>query len=103
MEVLTKGTIEPLMVALRDRLENIDDLSTVLNPKFSTRKKSDDSAVESNKTWTVDPGFPMTALCLIDTTVSAYDAGETYKLYLTWEDGSQSPLKGPIEFRVEGD
>ena len=91
------------MVALRDKLENIEDLGLVLNPKFSTRKKSDDSAVETNKTWTVDPDFPMTALCLIDTTVADYVGGETYKLYITWEDGSQFPLKGPIEFRVEDD
>ena len=103
MEVLKKGTIEPLMVALRDRLENIQDLSTITNPKFSTKKKSDNSAAETNKTLSVDSDFPMVALCLIDTTVAAYVGGETYKLYLTWEDGSQVPLKGPIEFRVEDD
>jgi len=103
MEVLTKGTVEALVVAMRDRLDNVTDLSLVLNRFFDVRRKSDDVSVQSNVPWTVDPDFPMSAVCEIDTTLSAYQVGDTYKLYLRYSSGSESPVKGPLEFRVEGD
>ena len=103
MEVLKKGTVEPLLVALRDRLGNIDDLSTVSNAKFDVKAKVDNAAVQTDSPWTVDPGSPMTAICLIDTTLSAYVPGDEYKLYLKYAAGSESPVLGPIEFRVEDD
>lgn len=103
MEVLKKGSLEPLLVALRDRLGNIDDLSIVSNPKFDVKAKSDDAAVQTDSVWTVDPGFPMVAICLIDTTLVAYIPGDEYKLYLKYTAGSESPIKGPLEFRVEDD
>lgn len=103
MEVLKKGTIESLLVAMRDKLGNVSDLTAVTSPLFDVRKKSDNSTIESNKVWTVDPDFPMTAICPIDTTIAAYVAGETYKLYIRYTAGSESPVKGPLEFRVEDD
>jgi len=103
MEVLQKGTIEPIMVALRDRLENITDLALVTNPKFDVRRKSDDFACQTDAVWTTDSDFPMMAICLIDTTQAAYIAGEEYKLYLKYTSGSESPVKGPLFFRVEAD
>ena len=103
MEVLQKGTVEAVVVAMRDRLENVTDLNLVLNKLFDVRKKSDNSAVQTNIPWTVDPDWPMEAICEIDTTLSAYVVGDTYKLYLKYTTGSESPIKGPLEFRVEGD
>lgn len=102
-EVLQKGTIEPLLIALRDRLGNLTDLSTVSSPFFDVKRQSDNTVIQSNQVWTVDPDYPMTAICLIDTSLAAYTAGETYKLYLKYAAGSESPLKGPIIFRVEDD
>lgn len=103
MEVLQKGTVEALVVAMRDRLENVTDLSLVTNKFFDVRKKSNDAAVQTSVPWTVDPDWPMEAICEIDTTLAAYVAGDTYKLYLRYTTGSESPIKGPLEFRVEGD
>ena len=103
MEVLQKGSVEALIVALRDRLDNVNDLSLVLNKFFDVRRKSDDALVQTNVPWTVDADFPMSAICEIDTTISAYQVGDTYKLYLKYTSGSEAPVKGPLEFRVEGD
>lgn len=103
MEVLRKGTIEPIMVAMRDRLENIADLSVVTNLKFDVRRKSDDTPCQTDSIWTTDSDFPMTAICLIDTTQPAYVSGEEYKLYIKYTSGSESPVKGPLFFRVEDD
>lgn len=103
MEVLKKGSIESLLVALADRLNNIQDLSTVTTPRFDIKKKSDNSAVQTNVVWVVDPEYPMTAVCSIDTTLAGYVAGEEYKLYLKYTAGSESPILGPKFFRVEDD
>jgi hypothetical protein len=103
MEVLKKGTVESLMVALRDRLGSVDDLSTVTGLVFDTKKKSDDAAVESSVACSVDPAFPMTAVCMITTTLAGYTGGEEYKLYVRYTAGSESPVLGPLFFRVEDD
>lgn len=103
MEVLIKGSIESILVALRDRLGNISDLAAVSNLRFDTKKKDDDSAVQTNQLIALDPDFPMTAICSIDTTLAGYVAGEEYKLYIKYTAGSESPLLGPRFFRVEAD
>lgn len=103
MEVITKGSVEPLMVALRDRLNNVDDLTVVSGKLYSVKKKSDDSAVQTNQTWVVDPDFPMYALCMIDTTLAAYTPGDTYKLYVKWDESGSQVVKGPLYFNVESD
>lgn len=103
MEVLKKGTIEPILVAMRDRLENISDLSLLSGRSFEIRAKSDDSVVQASSTWATDADFPMTAICQVDTTVAAFTGGSTYKLYLTYSDGGETPIHGPIYFRVEDD
>ena len=102
-EVLQKGTVESLVVAMRDRLENVTDLSLLTNKFFDVKKKSDGSSVQSSVPWVVDPDFPMEAICEIDTTLSGYVGGEYYKLYLRYSSGSESPVKGPLVFRVEDD
>ncbi len=103
MEVLKKGTIESLLVPLRDRLGNIDDLNVVTSLLFDTRKKSDNVAAQSNVAVVLDSDYPMTAICSIDTTLAAYVGGEEYKLYLKYTAGTESPILGPIFFRVEDD
>jgi len=108
MEVLKKGTVESLLVPLRDRLGNIDSLADVTNLKFDTKKKDDDTACETNKTAVFDVDHPMTAICEIDTSLAAYvieqdDDHEEFKLYLKYTAGSENPILGPVFFRVEND
>lgn len=103
MEVLTKGTVEALLVAVRDRLDNIEDLGPITNKFFDVRRKTDNAVVQSNVSWTVDPDWPMTAICEIDTSLVGYVPGDEYKLYLKYTSGSENPVKGPLEFRVEAD
>jgi hypothetical protein len=103
VEVLKKGTIESLLVPLRDRLGNVVDLSTVSGLLFDTKKKSDNSAAQSNVVVAIDGDFPMTAICQIDTSLAGYVGGEEYKLYLKYTAGTESPILGPIYFRVEDD
>lgn len=103
MEAIKKGSIESLLVPLRDRLGNVVDLSTVTGLVFDTKRKDDDSAVESNITVQVDVDKPMTAICSISTTLAGYVVDEEYKLYLKFTAGSESPVLGPIFFRVISD
>ena len=103
MEVLKKGTTEALLIYMRDRLGNLTDLNTVTGNTFEVRKKIDNSLIQPATAWTVDPDWPMTAICVIDTNISGYVAGDEYKLYIRYTAGSESPLRGPIEFRVEDD
>jgi len=108
METLKKGTVQSLLVALRDRLGNVDTLASVTNLKFDTKKKSTGAACETNKTATFDADYPMTAICEIDTTLAAYsvdidDDHEDFALYLKYTAGSENPILGPEFFRVESD
>jgi hypothetical protein len=103
LEVIKKGSVESLVVALRDRLGNISTLASVTNLKFDTKKKSDNSAVQSNANAALDSDIPMSAICEIDTTLGGYIGGEEYKLYIKYTAGSESPILGPRFFRVEDD
>lgn len=103
MEVITKGSVEPLMVALRDRLDNIETLDDVSGKLYDVKKKSDDSNVHLGQVWFIDEDFPMYAICMIDTTLAAYTPGDEYKLYVKWTEGSSEVVKGPLFFRVESD
>lgn len=104
MEVLSKGTIQSLLIALGDKLNNVNDLSTdVTDMKFEVRRKSDDVVCETNKTVLFDSDYPMTAICEIDTTLGGYVAGDTYKIYLSYVSGSEHPKLDAARFRVEND
>jgi hypothetical protein len=103
MEVLKKGSVESLIVPLRDRLNNVSNLSTVTNLLFDTKKKSDDTACETGQLVVLDADNPMWAICEIDTTLPAYVAAEEYKLYVKYTVGSEAPILGPLFFRVEDD
>lgn len=103
MEVLKVGTIQSLLIPLRDRLNNVDDLADLTNLRFDTKKKTDNSACESNKVVLLDSDYPMTAICEIDATNAAYSPGIEFKLYLKFTSGSENPILGPVFFRVEDD
>lgn len=110
MEVIKKGSVESLVVPLKDRLNNIIDLNDVTGLVFDTKKKMDDSACETDKVVFIDADNLMWAICEIDTTVAAYDpaddtTGETgeYKLYVKYTAGTEAPILGPRFFRVEDD
>lgn len=103
MEVLHKGTVEALMVALRDRLGNINTLEDVDGKLFDVKRKTDDVMVTANQIWFIDPDYPMYAICVIDTTLANFTPGDDYKLYLKWASGAETVVKGPMYFRVESD
>lgn len=103
MEVIHKGSVEPLLVGLNDRLRNISTLDDVTGKLFDVKRKSDDTACQSNEVWVVDADYPMYAICLIDTTLANYTPGDEYKLYVKWESSGEQVVKGPFFFRVESD
>lgn len=106
MEVLKKGSIESLLVALGDRLNNINTLASVTGLVFDTKKKSDNSACQTGVAAALDTDYPMTAVCRIDTTMAAYDVtpdDAEFKLYVKYTAGTEAPILGPIYFRVEDD
>jgi hypothetical protein len=103
MEVLQKGTVESLLIAMRDRLEVLTDLDDVTNRLFDTTRKDDDSPVQTNVAWFTHASKPMTGIFTIDTTLAAYVPGEEYKLYIKFTSGVDTVVKGPIFFRVEDD
>jgi hypothetical protein len=100
MDTIVKGSVESLLVALRDRLNNLTDASTLSSPLFYVHDEETDAAVQPDTPWTVDPDFPMTAICEVDTTLVAYVKGKTYNLYLKYTTGSEHPVLGPEPFRV---
>lgn len=103
MEVIKKNSVESLLVAVRDRLNNIDDLADVTSLRFDTKAKVDNTACETNKPAELDPEYPMTAICSVDTSLVVYEAGYEYKLYLKYTAGTEAPVLGPLFFRVEDD
>lgn len=103
MEVIKKGSVESIIVAMGDRLENINDLGTVTNLRYFVHKKSDNSLVQPDSIPASDPDELMWAICTIDTTLSAYEVDMEYKLYVKYQAGSEAPILGPRNFRVVSD
>src|SRR5688500_5257214 len=105
--VLQKNTIEPLVVYILDRLETLTDMSTVSNLRFSIKDSAGNIEVASGTPSTDG----MKVICLIDTTGASWDAdlvasgiqGDEYRLYITFVDGSATPLLLVGKFRVEDD
>jgi len=103
MEAIKKGTVESLIVVLKDRLENLEDISAVGDMRFFVHKKEDDSLVQPDSVPAFDAEEPMWAICPIDTTLAAYEANKEYKLYVKYTAGSEAPVLGPENFRVVSD
>ena len=102
-EVLKKGSVEPLLIGMRDRLDNINTLDDVVGRLFDVRRKSDNVDVQTNGVWTVDPDHPMTVICVIDTTLVNYTPGDRYKVYLKFTESGIDVIKHVGEFGVEDD
>jgi len=102
VDILKKNTVEPVLVSLRDRLQNITDLSTVTTPRFDVRDSADVLKI-TNGIPTFDADHPMTAICLIDTSTGGGWASDEYRLYFKYTDGSSMPILFAGKFRVEDD
>jgi hypothetical protein len=96
--VLNKGTIEPVIVSMRDKLENIDDMATVTNLRFDVK----DSAGVTEILNGVPSTSGMRVICVIDTTGVGWTTDE-YRLYLKFTDGVTNPELLVGKFRVEDD
>ena len=96
--VLNKGTIEPVIVNMRDRLENVLDMAAVTNLRFDVK----DSAGNAEVTNGVPSTDGMKVICVIDTTGVGWTTDE-YRLYLKFTDGSTTPELLVGKFRVEDD
>ncbi len=103
MEAIKKGTVESLIVVLGDRLENLNDVSGITDLRFFVHKKEDDSLVQPDSVPAFDVEEPMWVVCSIDTTLGAYEADKTYKLYLKYTAGTEAPILGPELFKVVSD
>lgn len=105
--VLQKGTIEPLIVDMRDRLETITNMATVTNLRFSVKDRAGNIEIASG----IPTTDAMKVICLIDTTGASWDQdivkagvqGDEYRLYISFTDGSAAPLILVGKFRVEDD
>lgn len=92
---LPKGTIEHLIVQVKDRLNNVNDLST-LTPRYDIRRQGDPTLLFT--------ALPATAIgmalyCLVDTTADAYTNG-TYELFAYFDNLPEIPRLGPFEFDI---
>lgn len=96
--VLNKGTIEPVIISMRDKLETVDDMADVTNLRFDVKDSAGNAEVTN--------GLPTTAgmkvICVIDTTGAGWTTDE-YRLYLKFTDGSTNPELLVGKFRVEDD
>jgi hypothetical protein len=90
-------------VPLRDRLNNIENLTDLSNLKFDTKDKEAATPVQSNVNIATDVDNPMWALCEIDTTLAGYVVDTEYALYVKYTNGSEAPILGPVFFRVVSD
>jgi hypothetical protein len=100
VEVIKKGSIEPLLIPLRDRLENITSLAAVSSLRFDTIDPAGD-AIETDVPCSHEGD--LTAICLITSTNADYVVGDECRLYLKFTLGSESPILGPTKFRIEDD
>lgn len=96
---IVSGTKEYLLVTVGDRLEDVDDI-TSLNPTFSVYAP-DDTLKQTNVVASVDADNKLVAKCLVDTTAGGNWASNIYRLYLKLTATPEIPLLGPIPFKVE--
>lgn len=95
MEVLVKDTVEPLIVDMRDRLENTTDMSTVANLRFDVKDKDGNVALANG----VPSTDGMKVICPIDTTGLGWEEDE-YHVFIKFTDGSMSPVLFAGKFRL---
>lgn len=95
---ITAGTKETVLVDVTDTLGNLTSLAGA-TPRYDVKDHAGNYKLQ-NLTPTVDPLEPLTAQCLIDTTVGGVWTPGRYKLYLRFLDSPDSPVMGPLEFKV---
>jgi len=102
MDILKKNTVEPFIVDLRDRLQNIVDMATVTNLRFDVKHWV--AEVDTTK---IANGVPSTdgmkVICPIDTSTGGGWISDEYRLYIKFTDGTMSPILFAGKFRVEDD
>lgn len=91
---INKGTVEEIVVDVVDLLNNLTTL-TGTSPTFKVYANGILAAVQTG-TPTISS---LRALCLIDTTLAGYVPGE-YNLYVGFTNVPETPLLGPVKFRV---
>jgi hypothetical protein len=93
---IVSGTVEHFLVTIGDRLENVTGLGP-LNPTFSVYDP-DDALKQTNVPADVEG---MIAKCLVDTTAGGNWASNIYRLYLKLSASPETPILGPVTFKVE--
>jgi hypothetical protein len=92
---LAKGTIEHVIVEVKDVLENLATLVGT-SPVFSTRLEYESTYIEQDIAASV---IGLKAFCLIDTTQVGYVVG-VYNLFLQFNNLPEVPRLGPMNFEV---
>lgn len=94
---LKQGTVETLLIDVKDQLGNLSDLSTA-TPRFSVYREDRTEALIIEQAATVDPSEPMVARCLVNVGFDWLPG--PYVLYLDFQASPDSPYLGPFPFKV---
>jgi hypothetical protein len=95
---LNAGTIETVVVEVEDVLETLGDLEAA-GAEFVV-KDSAGAEKQAATAVTTEPGEPLQARCVVDTsTGGVWEAGKYY-LYLMFTNAPDAPILGPQELLV---
>lgn len=94
MESITLGSVEELVIDVKDRIHGIAMLPG--GTRYDVVRKEDDVIIVGNQLATIDG---MQARCLIDTTGLGFDTG-IYTLYLEFATGLEIPRLNCGDFEV---
>lgn len=92
------GTQETLLIDVTDELNNMSDLSTA-SPRYDVKDHGGNYKMQDEIPEVQAPNL-MTARCLIDTTAGGLWQPGRYSLYLRFNASPDSPVLGPLEFKV---
>lgn len=101
MESIAVGTKQDLIVDVNDLLENINDLNGT-TPRYDVKDKSGVFKMQDQVPTVITnaEGDLMRLKCLIDTTAGGSWASGRYFLYVRFTAAPESPVLGPLEFKV---
>lgn len=94
--ILPRGTVEHIIVDVADRLANLTDL-TGTNVRYDIRSLGGSTWIAQGLSATT---IGMSAYCLVDTTLTAYDESGRFELFLQFDNLPESPRLGPFDFEV---
>lgn len=98
MESIAIGSQEEMLVDVGDLLGNVSDL-TATNPRYDVKNKTNNFMMQ-NQVALVDSVNKMRLHCLIDTVTGGLWPSGRYLLYVRFTAAPESPVLGPIEFKV---